>query len=322
MSSTKAFITGASGQDGSLLAELLLAKGYVVYGLVREKSSIENLQDLIDNPNLHIIYGDSQNNDLLRFVLEKYQFDEIYNLASQSNVRLSYDSPILTFNVTLLGTLILLENIRKHSPNSRVFQAGSSAMFGNSTDPDGFQRETTPFFPVSPYASSKLFSHNICCNYRNNYGLYISNGILYNHESTKSKTLLGVLNTITKNAVDIKNKNTDKFHIPNINIRIDCGDAAEYVEAMWLTLQQQEPDDYIISTGVTHSLAEICDYVFSKLGLDWTQHITTDHHTSLTAFAKGDNCKIKNIGWNKDFNIHTLLDKLLNYYDTQPANTN
>ena len=195
-------------------------------------------------------------------------------------------------------------------------------MFGNSTDSDGFQRETTPFFPISPYASSKLFSHNICCNYRDNYKLYISNGILYNHESTRSKTLLGVMNVIVKNAIDIKNKKIDKFYIPNINIQIDCGEAEDYVEAMWFTLQQNSSDNYIISTGVTTSLRDICEYVFSKFGLDWVCYITTDQPESTTTYARGDNSKIKNIGWNTKSNLYNLLDKLINHYDTQFTNIN
>ena len=175
----KALITGISGQDGSLLAELLLSKGYKVYGLMRESSSKNNLEDILNNKNLQIIYGDLLNNELIRLLLEIHQFDEIYNLASQSNIRLSYDNPVLTFNVTLIGTLSLLENIKKYSPISKVFQAGSSAMFGHSVDKDGFQRETTLFKPISPYASSKLFAHNICTNYREINNMYISNGILY-----------------------------------------------------------------------------------------------------------------------------------------------
>ncbi len=177
----KALITGISGQDGSLLAEFLLNKGYKVWGLLREKSNTTNLDSIINNKNLQLVYGDLLNNELIRFLLEINHFDEIYNLASQSNIRLSYGDPLNTFNVTLIGTLILLENIKNYSPNSKIFQAGSSAMFGNSIDNDGFQRETTSFHPISPYASSKLFAYNISNNYRENNNLYVSNGILQKH---------------------------------------------------------------------------------------------------------------------------------------------
>jgi GDPmannose 4,6-dehydratase len=310
-----AFITGISGQDGSLLAEFLLNKNYTVYGIMRENSSKDNLSNIINNKDLNIFYGDSQNNDLIRFLLEYHQFDEVYNLASQSNIRLSYNNPLLTFNTTLIGTLILLENIKKYSPRSKVFQAGSSAMFGNNIDDDGFQRETTPFSPISPYASSKLFSYNICCNYRDNYGLYVSNGILYNHESIKSKTLLGVLNVIIKNSIDIKNKKINEFYIPNLKVNIDYGCAEDYVKAMWLILQQPNPDDFIISSGLTYNLEHVCEYVFNKLNLNWKDYIKTDIGNNESLKLKGDNSKLKSIGWDLEYDFYKLLDKLIKYYD-------
>jgi len=310
-----AFITGVSGQDGSLLAEFLLNKQYKVYGLMKENSSKENLLGIINNKDLSIFYGDSQNNDLMRLLLEQHQFDEIYNLASQSNIRLSYNNPLLTFNVTLIGTLILLDNVKKYSPNSKIFQAGSSAMFGNNIDDDGYQRETTPFSPISPYASSKLFSHNICCNYRDNYGLFISNGILYNHESTKSKTLLGVLNVIIKNAIDIKNQKINEYYIPNLKVNIDYGYAEDYIEAIWLILQQENCSDYVISSGMTYDLEQVCDYVFGKLNLDWKQYIKTDPNAQESLKLTGDNSKLKSIGWKPNHDFYQLLDNLINYYN-------
>ena len=287
----KALITGISGQDGSLLAELLLSKGYKVYGLMRESSSKNNLEDILNNKNLQIIYGDLLNNELIRLLLEIHQFDEIYNLASQSNIRLSYDNPVLTFNVTLIGTLSLLENIKKYSPISKVFQAGSSAMFGNSVDKDGFQRETTLFKPISPYASSKLFAHNICTNYREINNMYISNGILYNHESVKSKTLLGVTNNIIKNIFNIKNKTVSDYYVPNLKVYLDIGNAEDYVEAIWLILQQPKPDDYVISSGALNSIEHICEYACSKLGLDYKQCIKTDINSIELPKLKGDSSK-------------------------------
>jgi GDPmannose 4,6-dehydratase len=311
-----AFITGISGQDGSLLAEFLLNKEYKVYGLMKETSSKNNLNDIIDHPNLQIIYGDLLNNDLICFLLKNYQFDEIYNLASQSNIRLSYDNPLLTFNTALIGTLILLENIKKYSPHSKMFQAASSAMFGNSVDKDGYQRETTIFKPISPYASSKLFAYNICNNYRLNNNLFVSNGILYNHESTKSKTLLGVLNTIIKNAVDIKNKKISQYYIPNLKINLDCGAAEDYIEAMWLILQQNSPDDYVISSGETYSLEEVCEYVFLKLELNWKEHIITNENLTETPKLKGDTFKLKQLNWEPKYNFKQLLDKIIKHYKT------
>ena len=309
-----AFITGISGQDGSLLARFLLDKGYKVYGLMKEKSSKENLKDILSHQNLHIIYGDLLNGDLLRLILETNKFDEIYNLASQSNIRLSYDDPLLTFNVTLIGTLSLLENIRKYSPNSKVFQAGSSAMFGNSMDKDGFQRETTPFVPISPYASSKLFTYNICNNYKENNKLFVSNGILYNHESIKNKTLLGLINTVAKNAVLISNGSIDKYYIPNLKINIDWGHADDYIEAMWLTLQQPNADNYVIASGKTHSIEYVCEYIFSSFGLDYKLYIETESEVIESLKLKGDPSKLKNIGWEPKYTFNTMLDEIINYW--------
>jgi GDPmannose 4,6-dehydratase len=311
----KALITGISGQDGSILAEFLLAKGYKVCGLLREKSSKDNLENIINNENLQLIYGDSLNNDLIRLLLETYQFDEIYNLASQSNIRLSYGDPLNTFNVTLIGTLILLENIKKYSPQSKIFQAGSSAMFGNSIDKDGFQRETTPFSPVSPYASSKLFAHNISNNYRENNGLYVVNGILYNHESSKSKTLLGVTNNIIKHIVNIKKGIISDYYVPNLKVYLDIGHAEDCIEAMWLTLQQAKSDNYIISTGVLNNIEYICDYTCSKLGLDYKQCIKTDFNSIELPKLKGDPFKLKNIGWTLKHTFEDTMNEIIKFYE-------
>jgi GDPmannose 4,6-dehydratase len=304
----KAFITGVSGQDGSLLAEVLLSKGYEVYGLMKETSSKDNLENVLTNKNFNLIYGDLLNNDLICFLLRAFQFDEIYNLASQSNIRLSYNNPLLTFNVTLIGTLVLLENIKKHSPKSKMFQAGSSAMFGTSIDEDGFQRETTLFNPISPYASSKLFAHNICCNYRTNDNLFISNGILYNHESLKSKTLSGIINVVIENAIDIKKGKISTFHIPNLDICIDWGHALDYVEGMWKILQQDKPSDYIISSGKSFNIRYICNYVFNKLDLNYEDYITTDDNNILTPVLIGDSSKLKGLGWKPKYSIDRMLD--------------
>jgi GDPmannose 4,6-dehydratase len=306
-----AFITGISGQDGSILAEYLLKNNYVVFGLVRPNSNIDNISHLVENQNLNIVYGDLMNDDLLRYILTENKFDEVYNLASQSNVRKSYENPILTFNVTLIGTIHILDSIKKYSPNSKIFQASSSSMFGYSCDGDGYQRENTPFKPISPYASSKLFAHNICQNYRENEGLYISNGILYNHESTKSKSLPGVINTIISKAVMIKNGIISDFFIPNVEIKIDWGHAEDYVEAMWFCLQQNEPSDYIISSGETYSIGFICEYIFSKLDMDWKDFIKTNSESDTVPECKGDNSKIKSIGWKPKYTIYQMLDQIL-----------
>lgn len=315
MKTKKALITGVSGQDGSLLAEFLLSKGYKVYGLMRELSSKDNLENIINNNNFYLIYGDILNNDLIKYILQNNKFDEIYNLASQSNIRLSYNDPINTFNTSLMGTIILLDNVKKYSPTSRIFQASSSAIFGNSLDKDGFQRETTPYNPISPYASAKLFSHNLCINYRNIDNLYVSNGILYNHESTKSKRLLGVVNNLVKNFSDLKNQKILEYYIPNLKIYLDIGNAQDYVEAMWLTLQPPHSNDYIISSGEVHSIKDICDFISCKLDFDYTKYIKTDSNNLESLKLKGDSTRLKNLGWKPKYSIFDTINELINYYD-------
>jgi GDPmannose 4,6-dehydratase len=311
MEKRKALITGISGQDGSILAEFLIKKNYIVYGLTRSVSNMENLSNIIEDKNLNIVYGDLMNSDLLRHILSNCKFDEVYNLASQSNVRLSYENPVLTFNVTLTGTILLIDSVKKYSPLSRIFQAGSSSMFGNSIDPDGYQRELTPFKPMSPYASAKLFAHNICQNYRENDKLYICNGILYNHESEKKKTMSGIINTVVQKAFNIKNGLEENFYISDIKIPIDCGYAHDYVEAMWLCLQQDIPDDYIIASGKTHTIEYICNYIFSKLQLNYKDYIKSNKTFVKIPELKGDSKKIKSIGWKPKHSFDDMLDNII-----------
>jgi GDPmannose 4,6-dehydratase len=314
----KSLITGINGQDGSYLAELLLEKGYEVWGTVKRNSVSETqstrIEHLRNDGRLNLEYADLTDMASLIRVLSIVQPDEVYNLASQSNVRLSYENPVNTFNVTLIGTIVLLENLRKYSSHSKIFQASSSAMFGNSIDEDGFQRETTSFKPISPYASSKLFAHNISSNYRENYKMFISNGILYNHESIKSKTLFGIINTVTQKAIEIKKGLISEFYIPNLKIHLDIGSAEDYVEVMWLTLQQKFSDDYIIASGKTYSIEDICNYIFLKLDLNYKKYIKTDSNSIESSKLKGDINKIKNLGWTPKYTFEETMDKIINYY--------
>lgn len=306
-------ITGASGQDGSILTELLLSKNYKVYGLVRPTSSLDNIQHLIKNKNLSIIYGDLMNEDLLRHILSNNKIDEIYNLASQSNIRLSYVDPRKTFEVTLMGTISLIECVKDYSPNTKIFQAGSSAMFGKSCDEDGYQRENTPFHPVSPYASSKLFAHNICQNYRINQGLYINNGIFYNHESVKSKRNVGIIKTVVQKAISIKQNQIKDFYIPDLKVNIDFGHADDYMQAAWLSMQQEKSDDYIISSGEVYSIEYICQYVFKKLNMDFRQYITSDGSQKYIFISKGDSSKLKKLGWIRKYTFQQLIDQIIKF---------
>lgn len=309
----KALITGVSGQDGSLLARYLLSKDYVVFGLSRPISKFDNISDLLQNSYFNLVQGDLMNEDLIRYILSNHDFDEVYNLASQSNIRLSYEEPVSTFKVTLLGTIMLMDLIKKHSPKSKVFQAGSSSMFGNSCESDGFQRENTPFRPVSPYASSKLFAHNICANYRDNDGIYVTNGILYNHESPTSKTNPGIIRTIAHKAKLIKNGLIDEFYIPNLSISIDFGHAYDYVKAMWLTLQQIKSDDYIIASGETHTIDYICKYIFNKFDLDHKKYIKTNQDSKEEFISKGDASKIRNLGWTNNHTFIELMEQIVEF---------
>lgn len=317
----KALITGINGQDGSYLAELLLEKGYEVWGTVKRNSVSETqssrIEHLRETNKLQLGYADLTDMGSLISILSKVQPDEVYNLAAQSHVRISFDQPIYTANVTGVGTLNLLEAIRIVSPHSKIYQASSSEMFGNTIDDDGFQRETTQMNPVSPYGCAKVFSYNICRNYRNSYGMKIWNGILFNHESPRRGTNF-VTNKVVKAAVRISLGLQDKLHIGNLSATRDWGHAKDYVYAMWLMLQSDKPDDYVCATGVSHSVQDLCSYVFSSLGLDYTQHIVVDEkhfRPEELKNLKGDSTKLrKELSWKPKYNFETMLDEMIEYW--------
>jgi len=315
-----ALITGINGQDGSYLSEFLLEKGYTVYGILKRNSVAENQTYRLDSvyDKIKLFYADMTDLSSLINVIQKTQPDEIYNLAAQSHVRISFDQPIYTAQVTGIGTLNLLEAVRLIKPDAKIYQASSSEMFGNSIDFDGFQRETTPLIPVSPYGCAKVFSYNICRNYRNSYGMFISNGILFNHESPRRGTNF-VTNKVVKEAVKIKYGLSNELKLGNLDATRDWGHAKDFVEAMWLILQQETSDDFVCSTGISHSVKELCDYVFSSLGLDWKEYVVTDEKylrpEELTDL-KGDSTKLrKQTGWNPTYNFESMLDEMINYWD-------
>jgi GDPmannose 4,6-dehydratase len=317
----KALITGINGQDGSYLAELLLDKGYEVWGTVKRNSVSETqstrIEGLRDSNLINLEYADLTDMASLVSVLSKVQPDEVYNLAAQSHVRISFDQPIYTANVTGVGTLNLLESIRLVSPHSKVYQASSSEMFGNNIDDDGFQRETTAMSPVSPYGCAKVFSYNICRNYRNSYGMKIWNGILFNHESPRRGTNF-VTNKVVKAAVRISLGLQNKLHLGNLDATRDWGHAKDYVEAMWLMLQTDKPNDYVCATGVSHSVRDLCEYTFSSLGLDYKDYVEVDEkhfRPEELEYLKGDPNKIrKDLSWEPKYTFESMLDEMIQYW--------
>ena len=319
MKQKKALITGINGQDGSYLAEFLLTKGYEVHGTLKRNSVSENQTARLDNifHSITLHYADLTDLSSLISVIKNIEPDEIYNLAAQSHVRISFDQPIYTAQVTGLGTLNLLEAVRLINPKIKIYQASSSEMFGNSIDTDGFQRETTPMNPVSTYGCSKVFSYNICRNYRNSYGMYISNGILFNHESPRRGTNF-VTNKVVKEAVKIKYGLSTELKLGNLEATRDWGHAKDYVEAMWLILQQDSPDDFVCSTGISHSVKELCEYTFSKLGLDYRDWVKLDEkflRPEELHDLKGDSSKLKQItGWNPNYTFATMIDEMIDYW--------
>lgn len=316
----KALITGINGQDGSYLAELLLDKGYEVWGILKRNSVAENQTARLNSKiydRLHLEYADLTDLASLMRVVSNIQPDELYNLAAQSHVRISFDQPLYTANATAIGALNVLEAVKTTSPHTKVYQASSSEMFGNSIDSDGFQRETTPMNPVSPYGCAKVFAYNISRNYRHSYGMFISNGILFNHESPRRGTNF-VTNKVCKEAVKIKLGLSDSLRLGNLDATRDWGHAKDYVRAMWEILQLEEPGDYVCATGISHSVAELCDYVFSSLDMDYREYVLQDKQylrPEELHNLKGDSSKlIAATGWTHDYTFESMLDEMIEYW--------
>jgi len=315
----KALITGINGQDGSYLAEFLLEKGYEVHGTLKRNSVAENQTSRLDHifGKVHLHYADLTDLSSLILVLQQVMPDEVYNLAAQSHVRISFDQPVYTANATGLGVLNMIEAVKLVNKNIRIYQASSSEMFGNSIDDDGFQRETTPLIPVSPYGCSKVFGYNIARNYRNSYGMYISNGILFNHESPRRGSNF-VTNKVAKTAVEIKLGMRDKLALGNLNATRDWGHAKDYVEAMWMILQLDQPDDFVCATGISHSVQDLVEFVFNKLELDWKEYITVDEkylRPEELEDLKGDSSKLREVtGWEPNYTFEEMMDEMVDYW--------
>ena len=302
---TKALITGITGQDGSYLAELLLKKGYEVFGLVRRSSSfntgrIDHIYRDSHDPEtrLRLVYGDLNDASSLNHMLRTIRPDEIYNLGAQSHVRVSFDVPEYTAEVTGLGCLRILEAIRESDLNCKFYQASSSELYGKVVEVP--QKETTPFYPRSPYACAKAFAYYITVNYRESYGTFATNGILFNHESPRRGETF-VTRKITRGIANIKYGLDDKLYLGNLDAKRDWGFAGDYVEGMWMMMQQAEPDDYVLATGETHSVREFLDLAFDHAGLDWKKHVEIDPRYFRPAevdLLLGDSTKArKKLGW-------------------------
>lgn len=315
----KAFITGISGQDGSYLAEYLLSLGYEVYGTIRRNSTPENQDFRISHleGKITTYYSDMMDQSSLERSLSEVQPDEIYNIAAQSHVRVSFDIPQYTVQTNALGVLNILEAYRKVCPNARFYQASSSEMFGNSIDDDGFQRESTPMNPVSPYGCSKLFGYSIVRNYRNSYGLHASNGILFNHESPRRGSNF-VTNKVVKSAVQIKLGLLDKLELGNLDSYRDWGHSKDYVRAMHMIINNDSPGDYVVSTMKTHSVRDMVNYVFGKLDLKVEDYVVQNKkylRPEELKFLKGDSTKIRTeLGWEPEYTFETLMDDMINYW--------
>jgi GDPmannose 4,6-dehydratase len=314
----RALITGISGQDGSFLAELLLGKGYEVYGIVRRSSSFntERLEGIYQDPHvpdyrLRLIYGDLEDGSSLANVVKKVQPDEIYNLGAQSHVRVSFDVPEYTVSTVAMGTLRLLEAMREIVPKARFYQASSSEQFGSTPPP---QNETTAFSPRSPYACAKVFAHQLCQNYRDAYGLHISCGILFNHESER-RGIPFVTRKITRAAARIKHGLDKKLFLGNLDAKRDWGYAGDYVEAMWMMLQQDKADDYVIATGESYSVRDCLDVAFTTLGLDWNKYVELDPRylrPTEVDHLRGDASKARDrLGWKPKVTFKQLIKKMV-----------
>ncbi len=276
----RALITGITGQDGSYLAEFLLAKGYEVHGLIRRSSTFntERIDHIYQDPHepdarLRLHYGDLTDGAGLRQVLTKCRPDEVYNLGAQSHVRVSFDQPVYTCQVDAIGTLRLLEAIRDLGLPTKYYQASSSEMFGQVAEVP--QTERTPFHPRSPYGCAKLFAHWQTINYREAYGMFAASGILFNHEGPRRGETF-VTRKITRAATRIKEGLQETLYLGNLDAKRDWGFAGDYVEAMWLMLQHDEPDDYVVATGETHSVRELCEQAFARVDLDYRDHVEID----------------------------------------------
>lgn len=315
----KAFITGIAGQDGSYLAEHLVGLGYEVHGIVRRNSTPEHQESRISylEDKISTYYGDLSDYSSLEKLLKQIQPDEIYNIGAQSHVRISFDIPIFTAQTNAVGVLNMLEAYKNACPNARFYQASSSEMFGSSVDEDGYQRESTKMTPVSPYGCSKVFGYNIVRNYRKSYGLFAVNGILFNHESPRRGSNF-VTNKVVKAAVRIKLGLQDNLELGNLDAYRDWGHSKDYIRAMHMIMNHEVADDFVVATGETRSVRDMCKYVFETLGLDYQEYVIQNQkhlRPEELPYLKGDSTKIRTtLGWKPEYTFESMMDEMIDHW--------
>tara|TARA_R100001443_G_scaffold112828_1_gene126833 strand:- start:933 stop:1904 length:972 start_codon:yes stop_codon:yes gene_type:complete len=317
MSNKKALITGIAGQDGSYLAELLLSKGYEVHGIVRRNSVSENQDSRIRDLDVTLHYGDLLDVPSLTRIVSEVKPDEVYNLGAQSHVRVSFDVPSFTIQTNALGVLNLLEVCRQFVPNVKFYQASSSEMFGNSVDDDGHQRKTTPMTPTSPYGCAKVMGYNLVRHYRAAYGMHVCNGILFNHESPRRGSNF-VTNKIVKGAVEIKKGKKDKLALGNLNASRDWGHSKDYVRAMYMIVNYDTAGDWVVATGESRTIRDMCKVTFEKLGLNYEDHVEVDpkyFRAQELDFLKGDSSEIREVlGWKPEYTFESMVEEMVNHW--------
>ena len=320
----KALITGISGQDGSYLSEYLLSLGYEVHGIVRRHSVAENQNHRLDkiglNERVYTHYGDLLDYPSLVRIVSEVKPDEIYNLGAMSHVRISFDMPSFTIQTNALGVLNMLEVYRTMAPKAKFYQASSSEMFGNSVDEDGVQRLTTPMNPVSPYGCAKVMGYNLVRHYRHAYGLHACNGILFNHESPRRGSNF-VTNKVVKGAVAIKKGLQDKLELGNMDSFRDWGHSKDYVRAMHMIINHENPEEFIVATGKTHSVRDLCRIVFAKLDMNYEDYIVQNPiymRAEELKYLKGDSSKTQEVlGWKAEYTLETMLDEMIERWEKE-----
>lgn len=314
-----ALISGVSGQDGSYLSEYLLSLGYEVHGVIRRNSVVENQESRIHHlgDKVKTYYGDLTDAGSLENIMSQVKPDEIYNLGAQSHVRISSDIPQYTCQTNAIGALNMLEAYRKVCPKAKYYQASSSEMFGSSVDSDNYQRETSPMHPVSPYGVSKLFAYHMTRHYRVAYNLHACNGILFNHESERRGGNF-VTNKVVQAAVKISLSLQDKLELGNLDSYRDWGHSKDYVRAMYQIVNHNKADDFVVSTGETHSIREMCEYVFSKLNLDYKDYVVVNpiyFRPNELPYLRGNCNKLKKtFNWQPEYTFETLMDEMINHW--------